>query len=117
MYKRYVLVIIVTLLVVFGMMGHRRIGDVSIRDYSISSNGDEMTLYVSSQQHIRLIKVNKQTETKMYLDSYSSFWRFGARKSFKIKIGKSIKTIALYKDRDTYTTILYKDEDGLWKRV
>ena len=96
---------------------------VSINEYSVSADGSEMTVKVAvpaSIGYIRKIKTVKRG-AELCLDCYSAFGgingSIGAHNTYIIPLDDDTKVIALYRGDKGYEYVLYRDQDGTWKKV
>lgn len=96
---------------------------VYISDYTISEDGNEMTIQAgvaSSVGYVRKVKPYQINE-QLYLDFYSAFGgingSIGAKNEFKIPLNKDTETIVICVGKDTYEPMLEKDADGNWGRI
>lgn len=126
MKKKIVLIIILAIIIAIGMLllstGGKRT-DIVLIDYSISEDGNVMTLkvgVVSSMGYVRTVKV-RQDENKNYLTFYSTYGlnsKIGAKNEFQIDLNPSINEIYFYRGDTVYDLILQKNEEtNEWKLV
>lgn len=126
MKKKFLLpaVIAVLLLAYILGSGFMKCSSVYVSDFSVSDDGQEMTIRVfsaSSAGYIRKVTVHQQYGGKLYLDCISAFGgingSIGARSEFSVPLAEDTGRIALYRAPDCYEEILKKDSSGLWQRV
>lgn len=93
-----------------------------IAEYSISEDGREITMkigVVSSAGYIRKAAVHQQYGGKLYMDCYSAFGgingHIGAKTSFVLPLDEDTAIIAIYRNKNCYEEVLYKDSDGVWQ--
>lgn len=90
--------------------------DVFLNDYSISEDGNVMTLKVgvaSSMGYVRTMK-EKQDEHKVFLTFYSTYGlnsNIGANSEFQIDLKPTINEIYFYRGDSGYKLILQKNEE------
>lgn len=104
--------------------GFIKIGSVYIGEYSISSDGTEITMNVgvgSSAGFVRKIAVYQQQDGKLYLNFYSAFGGFngsvGSKSEYTIPLNDDTEMIAIYRSSDCYEEVLRKDSNGDWQSV
>ena len=87
--------------------------DVYLTNYSISEDGNIMTLSVSPSSSIGYIKglKIKQDRDSKYITFYSTFGlnnSLGSKNKFEIELNPSCKEIYFYKGDDEYMLVLKK---------
>ena len=102
--------------------GYLKNGNMDIVDYSVSSDGTEMTVQVeASSGHIRKVAEYQQHGGHLYLDSYYAFGgfngRIGEKDEYTIHLDDDTEMIALYRNTDCYEPVLEKNADGEWERA
>lgn len=104
--------------------GFVKVSSAFIGEYSVSSDGKEMTMQIgvsNSMGYIRKVAVTQQDGGVLYLDCYSAFGglngAIGAKDIYTIQLEEDTNVIALYRGANTYEIILEKDIEGNWKRV
>lgn len=104
--------------------GFLKNGSVYVKGYSVSGNGREITLDIdtaSSVGYIRKMAVSQQMGGKLYIDCYAAFGgingRIGAKNSFTLPLDEDTTMIGIYRNKNAYQEVLYKDEDGIWRRT
>lgn len=108
-------------LVYFFVPGYFRNTSVFIENYSVSPDGNKITLDVGVSSSIGYIRdvYYKQMGNKLYLDFYSAFGGingcFGAKRTFTIELNDNIDTISIYTNND-YRDVLIKNNDDSWQR-
>lgn len=114
-----VMIVILTAAMGFLCLGGRR-DDVMIEDFSVSSDGSEMTLkagIAGSAGYLRKVKVRYDDEHKIVLvDFYSTFGinnPVGAEDTFVIPLKPDSENILFNRGNDYYAA-LAKDADGRW---
>lgn len=107
----------------FILPGFTKETTVYIGDYSVSENGQKMTIQIgvaSSIGYVRKVK-SYQIDKLLYLDFYSAFGgingSIGAKKEFKIPLNKDTEMVAVCVGKDNYDFVLEKDVEGNWKKV
>lgn len=118
MMKKVIIGVILLIFVLCGLVlictGGKK-GDVFVNDYSVSEDGNIMTIKVgvaSSMGYVRTVK-EKQEDHKKYLTFYSTFGlnsTMGANNEFEIKLSPSITEIYFYRGDSGYELILQKEE-------
>lgn len=116
-----VLVIIIGLIILY-FIGSGFIKNTSacINDFTVSSDGTEMTVNISvssSTGFIREIKSYYKQDGKILLDCYSAFGgingNLGAKNEFTFNLNDDSTVIAINRG-SKYEDILIKNEDGFW---
>lgn len=124
--KVFVVIAAVLALVIIYFVGSGFVENTSaiINDYSVSADGNEITLNIgvaSSMGYIRDVKVHQQYGGKLYLDCYSAFGglngSIGAKESFTFELNDDTAIIAIYRNQNAYEAVLVKAEDGSWQRA
>lgn len=94
---------------------------VVVVDYTVSADGKEITLQVSSPTsagYIRDVAVFQQGR-HLYLDPHSAFGgingRIGAKDTFTIELEEDTNRIAIYRNTNCYEEVLKKAADGSWR--
>lgn len=126
MKKKLVIVAIAAVavfLVYFTGTGFMKNGSVYISEYAVSEDGSKITLDIgvaTSAGYIRDVTVSQQESGKLYIDCYAAFGgingSIGAKSRFTLPIEEGTTVIGIYRDKDCYEEVLYKDTDGSWKR-
>lgn len=126
MKKKLVIVAIAAVaifLVYFIGTGFMKNGSVYINEYAVSEDGSKITLDIgvaTSAGYIRDVTVSQQEGGKLYIDCYAAFGGIngciGAKSRFTLPIEEGTTIIGIYRDKDCYEEVLYKDTDGSWKR-
>lgn len=121
-----VLSIVLSIVLVIGLFllsSSGKMAAISLNDYSLSEDGNAITLkvsVVSSIGYIRTIK-EKQDGNKKYITFYSTYGlnsRLGAHNEFLIDLKPSINEIYFYRGDDGYVLILQKNgETNEWQKV
>ena len=95
---------------------------IYIGDYTVSEDGQEMTIragVTSSVGYIRKVK-HYQIDGQCYLEFYNAFeginGSIGAKNEFKIPLYENTESIVVCTGKDTYELALEKDADGEWER-
>jgi hypothetical protein len=124
--KKKIGTIILSLIIVGGLLllsTGGKIASVMLLDYSISKDGNVMTLKVgvaSSMGYIRTLKEN-QEENKKYITFYSTYGlnsNIGAKSEFQIDLNPSCNEIYFYRGNDGYVLLLHKNkETNDWELV
>ena len=112
------------LLAIFVGSGFTKNGSVFVEEYTVSPDGETMTLRVgvsSSMGYVRSLRVHQKQGGKLYLDGYHAFggWNgsIGARETFSVPLDTDTRMIALYRSENGYEEVLTKAEDGTWHRT
>lgn len=117
--KKQIGIIMLSLIIVSGLLllsTGGKIASVMLNDYSISKDGNVMTLKVgvaSSIGYIRALK-EKQEENNKYITFYSTYGlnsSIGAKSEFQIDLNPSCNEIYFYRGNDGYVLILHKNEE------
>lgn len=117
--KKKIGVIMLSLIIVSGLLllsTSGKIASVMLMDYSISNDGDIMTLKVgvaSSIGYIRTLKESQQ-ENKKYITFYSTYGlnsSIGAKDEYQIDLDPTCNEIYFYRGNDGYALILHKNEE------
>ena len=97
--------------------------DISLNDYSISEDGNVMTLKVgvtSSIGYTRMMK-ERQVGNKKYITFYSTYGlnsKIGANNEFQTDLNPTTNAIYFYRGDDGYVLILQKKEEtNEWQLV
>lgn len=96
--------------------------DVFLDSYTVSEDGDSITLNVgitSSAGHVRKLE-RTGGSTNGYYTFYSTFGinsRIGAKISFEINIDQNVDEIYFYSGDGGYRKVLEQDESGEWHMV
>lgn len=103
-----------------------KMGGVGITDYSISEDGDVMTLKVSVISSMGYIRTLKEHESgnKKWLTFYSTYGlnnAMGAKNEFQVKLHPSCDEIYVYSGPGEYKLALKKDSgtnewEKAWKK-
>jgi len=112
----HIVILIVVIMAVFLIgTGFQKRTDVVLGDYSVSSDGTKITLYVgvsSSMGYVRTCKETKSEEGSRCLTFYSTFGglnsSFGAKNSFVLELEP--EDTKIYFQRQERDIILIKDE-------
>lgn len=99
-------------------------GGAFIGEYTISPEGDSITMdvgVISSMGFIRKVSAAKQQQGTLCLDCYCAFGgingAWGAKGTHTIPLSDDVTAIALYKSPNRYETVLVKDGEGNWQRA
>jgi uncharacterized membrane protein len=124
--KKIGVVGILLLLIVIGSLFFAtggKITGVMISNYSISEDGNVMTLkvgLVSSMGYIRTLKV-REVGNKKYIAFYSTYGlnsNIGAKNEFQVKLQPSCDEIYFYSGKEEYKLKLRKSsESNEWEKV
>ncbi len=119
-----VIIIAVMLLIYFVGSGFMKNSSAYIGEYAISEDGREITMNIgvaSSIGYIRKASVHQQGGGKLYIDCYSAFGgingHIGAKTSFTLPLEEDTAIIAIYRNKNSYEEVLYKDIDGVWRFI
>ncbi|MDF2590428.1 MAG: hypothetical protein K0S41_4271 [Anaerocolumna sp.] len=126
MKKKIVIIAALTIVIAIGLLilstGGKMAG-IFLNDYSISEDGNVMTLNVgvaSSMGYVRTLKA-KQNENKLNLTFYSTYGlnsTIGAKDEFKIELDPTITEIYFYGGDTGYDLKLQKNaETADWVNV
>lgn len=117
------IVVIILLLGIFLILTGGKRGDVYLNKFSVSADGNTMTIYVgvaSSMGYVRNMKVKQGGDNK-YITFYSTFGlnsRLGAKSKFEIELNPDCEEIYFYKGDGGYKLVLQKDkETNEWKSI
>ncbi len=100
-----------------------KITSVMISDYSISEDGDIMTLKVgvaSSMGYIRTLKASEEGNKKLitFYSTYGLNSNIGAKNEFQVNLQPSCDEIYFYSENGEYKLKLQKNsETNEWERV
>jgi hypothetical protein len=115
------MIILAASLILFSTGG--KIAGIFLNDYSVSDDGNAMTLRVgvaSSMGYVRTLK-ERQEENKKYITFYSTYGlnsKLGSNNEFQIDLNPSINEIYFYRGEEGYVLILQKnDESKKWQLV
>lgn len=124
--KKIGVIAILSLIIVISLLflsTASRITNVMIMDYSVSEDGDIMTLKVgvaSSMGYIRTLKESEDGNKKL-ITFYSTFGlnsNIGAKNEFQVKLHPSCDEIYFYSENGEYKLKLQKNsETNGWERV
>ena len=126
--KKTVIIIICVIVGLIGLYifgsGFMKESGAFIEDYTVSSDGSELTIKVgvaSSIGYIRKVSIHQQESGKLYLDCYSAFGgingSIGAKNIYTIQLNGDTSMVVLYRNNNYYEAILEKDKFGEWQRV
>ena len=94
---------------------------VYIDRYEISEDGQEITLDIgvaASVGYIRKAAVHQQEGGRLYVDFYSAFGgingSIAAKNTFTLPLAEDTTMIGIYRNKNCYEAVLYKNEDGTW---
>lgn len=117
-------IVIALILIYFVGSGFMKNTSAIINDYSVSTDGKEITIKIgvsSSMGYIRDVSVHQQHGGKLYLDCYSAFGgvngSIGAKDTFTFDLNDDTTIIAVYRNSNAYEEVLVKAEDGSWQRA
>lgn len=126
MKKKTGVIVILSLLIVIGLLFLRtggKITSVMLTDYSISEDGNVMTIEVgiaSSMGYIRTLKASEDGNRK-HITFYSTYGlnsNIGAKSEFKVELHPSCDEIYFYSGIGEYKLKLQKNsETNEWERV
>jgi hypothetical protein len=122
--KKKIAVTVILLLIVIGILfistGGKRT-DIMLMDYSVSENGDLMTINVavaSSMGYVRTLSEKQEGDSK-YITFYQTYGlnsSIGANNKFEIKLNPSCKAIYFYRGDRGYDLMLQKNsETNEWR--
>ncbi len=127
MKKKCILAVIVVLAVFFTYFigsGFLKNASVYIDKYEISEDGREITLGIgtlASVGYIREAAVHQQEGGHLYIDFYSAFGgingSIAAKNTFTLPLAEDTTMIGIYRNTNCYEAVLYKNEDGTWRRT
>lgn len=120
----YLLIFIATELLIYLVgTGFIRNRYVAVTDYSVSENGQQMTLTVSvpaSIGYVRKVKTHRNG-AELCLDFYSAFGgmngKIGARSSYTVELDDSVSVISVYRGDSGYEYVLVRGYDGTWNKM
>ncbi len=127
--KKKIKILMISIFIAVGILisyflasGFRKQGSVYVYDFTVSQDGQTITLDVgvsSSIGYIRKLDVKEQQGGKLYLDCYAAFGgingKFGAKTSYTLPLDNETSMIAIYRGTDCYETVLEKNKEGVWK--
>jgi hypothetical protein len=117
--KKQIGIIIISLVIASGLLllsTGGKIASVMLNDYSVSKDGNVMTLKVgvaSSIGYIRTLKESQEGNNK-YITFYSTYGlnsNIGAKNQFQINLNPSCNEIYFYRGNDGYVLILRKNKE------
>ena len=115
--------IFVAVFYLFGF-GLQKNASIFIADYSLSADGTEMTVQVSSTSSVGFVRdfsYSLNEDGILEVGFYSAFGgingSWGAKSTYVIPLKEKCVAIALYKNIGDYRIVLEKDENGNWNRV
>lgn len=124
--KKKIGVIAIALIIVIGLLFLNtggKITNVMITDYSISQDGNTMTLKVgvaSSMGYIRTLKASEDGNKKLitFYSTYGLNSNIGAKNEFQVKLPPSCDEIYFYSENGEYKLKLQKNsKTNEWERV
>ena len=127
MKKKFIFAAIVVLAVFFIYfigLGFLKNASVYIDRYEISEDGQEITLDIgvaASAGFVREAVVHQQEGGRLYIDFYSAFGgingSIAAKNTFTLPLAEDTTMIGIYRNTNCYEAVLYKNEDGTWRRA